>query len=60
MTTKVGTSMVVVREVLLGVVLLLGLALVVYGVSLWSLPVAFVVAGAGVAALGFFFLAEVG
>lgn len=60
MMTRASVSMTVVREVLLGLVLLLSLGLVVYGLSLWSLPIAFVVAGLGIAGIGFFFLTEAG
>jgi hypothetical protein len=50
----------VLRELLLALVLTAGLASTVAGVSLWSIPAALIVAGLGVAALGFLFLAEVG
>ena len=48
------------RELLLAVALVAGLALVVFGVSLWLLPLAFVVGGLGVAGLGVLFFTEVG
>lgn len=46
----------IVRELLLLVVLLVGLALVVYGLSLWFAPVAWIVAGLGLAGLGWLVL----
>ena len=48
-----------IREALFAVALLAALALIVYGVSLVSLPSAFVTAGVGVAGVAFLFLAEV-
>lgn len=46
------------REALLAVFLLSGAALVVYGVGMWSVPSAYVLGGAFVAALGYLFTAE--
>ncbi len=47
-----------IRELLLLMVLLVGLAFVVYGLSLWSVPAAWIVAGLGVAGLGWLVFAE--
>lgn len=48
------------RELVLAVVLLVGLGLVVFGVSLWLPPLAFIVGGLGLGGLGVLFLAEAG
>lgn len=48
------------RELVLAVVLLASLGLVVFGVSMFALPLAFVVGGLGLAGLGVLFLAEAG
>ena len=48
------------REIGLLASLLIALALIVSGVSLWSLPVALVVAGVGVGGVGFLLFGEVG
>ena len=48
------------REIALAVVLIIGLALIVTGVALWIVPLAFLVAGAGVAGLGVLFFTEAG
>jgi hypothetical protein len=46
----------IVRELLLLVVLLVGLAFVVYGLSLWLVPAAWIVAGLGLGGLGWLVL----
>lgn len=48
------------RELLLALFLAVGLGLIVGGAALWSVPVALIIAGVGVIAIGVFFLAEVG
>lgn len=47
------------REALLVLFLSVALGLIVFGVSLWSVPLACIVAGVGVGALGVLFLTEV-
>ena len=47
------------RVALFGACLILAAALVVYGVSLWSLPSAFIAAGVFVASIAWFLIAEV-
>lgn len=50
----------ILKEIALGLVLIVALALIVYGLALWFVPVAFIVGGLGVAGLGFYFFVEVG
>ena len=47
------------RVALFGACLILAAALVVYGVSLWSEPSAFIAAGVFVAAIAWFLITEV-
>jgi len=47
------------REIALAVFLVVGMSLIVYGVSLWSVPAAFVFAGIGFIAGGITFFTEV-